>query len=278
MRHGGLSAARHPTLSVPLACAAATLIVWVSAFARGQASTKARPSVVLVIHSAWAMVLNSESPTFALYDDRTVIFWRREKNGGEYVYAQLAPPEAQQIIGRVNLSDLELCREQYSLSDATDQPTSELFVRRPDGTYKRIAIYGQLDEAPGANNDERRLPGSLWDTFRLLETYENADAMPWMPDFVEVMLWPYGYAPDKDMIWPSAWPGLNDPRTVKRGRNSYSLFIERSHYKELSAFLSRRREKQAIRIDGKKWAVSVRFPFPRDGEWAHTSGRGKSSP
>jgi hypothetical protein len=239
----------------------------------GSGLRPAQPSVVLVVHSAWATVLNSESPTFALYDDNTVIFWRREKDGGEYAYTQLAPPESQQIIREVNLSDLELCKEQYSVSDGTDQPTSELFVRRPDGTYKHVAVYGQPEEDSTVNNDQAPLPRGLWSRFRFLLNYGNPQAAPWVPDLIEVMIWPYANAPRSDLVWPRKWPGLDDRRTVRRGVDAYSLFIERAHSEELRAFLSKRREKQAIRIDGKKWSASVRFPFPREGEWARRPGR-----
>ena len=53
----------------------------------------------------------------------------------------------------------------------------------------------------------------------------------------------------------------------RRGRGSYSLYLPASELEPLRKFLASRREKQAILIDGKKWAVSCRLPFPRESEW-----------
>jgi hypothetical protein len=53
---------------------------------------------------------------------------------------------------------------------------------------------------------------------------------------------------------------------VKRG-DGYSIYLGKALFEELRSFLAKRRERQAVRISGKKWAVDVRLPFPDEQIW-----------
>jgi hypothetical protein len=77
------------------------------------------------------------------------------------------------------------------------------------------------------------------------------------------MIWAYDYAPEKSIVWPEKWPDINSNSTRKRG-DSYSIYLpysEKGNYKE---FIATRSEKGAVEINGKKWAVSTRIPFPHE--------------
>jgi hypothetical protein len=91
-------------------------------------------------------------------------------------------------------------------------------------------------------------------------------ATPWVPEYFEIIIWPYEYAP-KQRVWPDTFPDLKDKRTIRRKRDGYSLFIEGSRKDELVDFFSRSKEKEAVVIDGKKWAVAVRPVFPSEPVW-----------
>src|SRR5262249_15597126 len=150
-----------------------------------------------------------------------------------------------------------------------DMPEYLMILKGRDDSYKGVSIYGPLGGAPGDTAKQpqyRSLPRAIEDAYRFVISYNSPRAKAWLPDFIEVMIWPYEYAPDKDLIWPKSWPGTRDPTTVSRG-DMYSLFIASTHYNDLVDFLARRRQQQAIRIDGKKWAVSLRFPFPGEHAW-----------
>jgi hypothetical protein len=80
------------------------------------------------------------------------------------------------------------------------------------------------------------------------------------------MIWPYDYAPEPSIIWPSEWPGLQSERTIRRGE-SYSVYVPSADLDALRDFLRSRNERGAVEIDGAKWAVSLRTPFPGEESW-----------
>lgn len=235
---------------------------------QNETTRPAKPSFVLIEYNPWAMVIGSDSPTFALYDDGTVIYWKTEGRRGKYLSAKLTNQEVSQILEKVNPQSFGSLNKRYEpAAGISDAPEYLIVLQRSDGSYQGVSIYGSLRGSNGAVTESRKVPQVLIDVFQFASTYDNPKATAWLPDFIEVMIWPYEYAPDKNLVWPKGWPTLNDPKTIKRG-DGYSLFIEKSQYGELIAFLSKRREKQAVQIDGKKWAISVRFPFPGESTWS----------
>jgi hypothetical protein len=233
---------------------------------QGQSERQPKPSFVLVEYNPWAMVIGADSPTFALYDDGTVIYWKSVGRGGKYLSAKLTGQEVSELLKKINPQAIEVLNNHYEpAAGITDQPTYLMAAQRPDGSYKGVSIYGSL-RSDGLFLRAKRVPQALIDAFQSVSAYDNSNARDWLPDFIEVMIWPYEYAPDENLAWPKEWPNLSDSKTVKRG-DSYSLFIEKSHYGDLSTFLSKRREKQAVQIEGRKWAISIRFPFPNESVW-----------
>ena len=58
----------------------------------------------------------------------------------------------------------------------------------------------------------------------------------------------------------------DDEQTISRG-DSFSLFLPISEKEDLLAFLATRQKRGAIEIGGRKWAASLRYPFPREERW-----------
>jgi hypothetical protein len=81
------------------------------------------------------------------------------------------------------------------------------------------------------------------------------------------MIWAYDYAPDVSIHWPKDWPGIDSPSTLKR-RDAYSIFLPGAEIPRLRDFLKTQKEKGAVEIGGKKWAVSVRNAFPSEPTWS----------
>jgi hypothetical protein len=216
-----------------------------------------RPILVLVETNPWAMVLGSDSPRFALYDDGVVIY--RTKDGFRHV--RLDAERAEDLRKAVNVNTLSCLKKNYSTSSWTDQPSEYLFFGR-GGRLSHISVYGRI---PGGNV-QTDVPPPLIAAYERLANFDDPKSQPWMPDFIEVVIWPYDYAPEPSIIWPSKWPGLSDPRTIKRG-NGYSLYVPSKDFEALHAFLGTEREKGAVEIGGKKWSVNLRFPFPQEASW-----------
>ncbi|MNK13981.1 hypothetical protein D3C87_320750 [compost metagenome] len=222
-----------------------------------QPQAGAEPLLVLVEYDPWAMVIGSDTPKFVLYDDGVVIY---RKDDGHHT-ARLSPDEMATFRASLRPEALSRLAGSYALTENTDQPTTDILLRS-GSTYARISIYGSLSSLTVGP----ALPTEILDTYERLIAFERRDAVPWRPEKVEVMIWPYEYAPDESIIWPAGWPGITHVDTQQRGEN-YSLYISASEYLKLREFLGTRRSRGAVLIDGRKWAAQVRLPFPKEDRW-----------
>lgn len=225
--------------------------------APAQPAAGAEPLLVLIEYDPWAMVIGSDTPRFALYDDGVVIY---RTATGHYT-ARFDPEEIETFRASLNPEALSGLAGSYTVSDATDQPTTDLMLRT-GSTYAHMSVYGAL-KSPEARS---AIPSEILDAYDRLTDFERGDAVPWLPEAIEVMIWPYEYAPEEPIIWPADWPGIADADTRQRG-DSYSLYVPASDYPRLRDFLRTRRERGAVLIDGRKWIAQVRLPFPMEDRW-----------
>lgn len=217
-----------------------------------------RPLVVLLETNPWLMAVGSDSPSFALYDDGTVIYLADDR----FMSAKLSADERDQLAASLDLPVLASLAGHYERSLATDQPTEYFFIFATEEP-KVVSVYGSLK--PGSM--EARTPPPIIRAYDRLRAFRHRDARNWLPEKIEVMIWPYEYAPQPSIDWPSGWPGLSDPTTIRRGNDAYSLFVPSADYPALTAFLKTRNAKGAVKIDGHKWTASIRFPFPGERSW-----------
>lgn len=224
-------------------------------------ASNAKPVIVYIETNPWLMVIGSDSPQFALYDDGTVIF--RTSEG--YRHTELSAEQRTEIEAAINLEGIHHYLE---YSRASDQPSSYLFDFRSN---QAVMAYGAVSRRHSISTEN----DPLLPMINLLRGFRQDDAEPWFPAFIEVMIWPYEYAPEESIIWPSDWPGIDDARTEERG-DAFSLFFPSARREELFAFLETRRERGAIEIGGRKWAASLRYPFPGEEHW-QIDGSGDAS-
>lgn len=213
----------------------------------------AEPVIVYIETDPWTMVMGSDSPRFVLYDDGTVIY----RTDAGYQAVSLAAADSAALAAKVRLAGIKDYTD-YA-EGVTDQPSSIIIDFRD-----RLAVV-----AYGATSRHRKRGGAddrLLSMITLLREYQSPDAEAWGPETIEVMIWPYEYAPDASIIWPKEWPGLDHAATVRRG-DSYSLFIPIRDKDALLAFLETRKPRGAVKIGGKKWAMSLRSPLPSEARW-----------
>lgn len=211
--------------------------------------------ISLYEYDPWKMVVGSDSPTFILYEDGTAIFWDAKQK--QYQYTQLDNTGVVKEMGELgNLGSLE---SDYSLSNWTDQPTQVISFKLGNDV-KTISIYGNLRKQKEVRE---KAPTLLLSKFDQFIHYSKSEAKIWKPEYLEVMIWPYEYAPEKSIIWPEKWPDINSGSARKRG-DSYSIYLPYDEYENFKAFIATRNEKGAVEINGKKWAVSTRIPFPHE--------------
>jgi hypothetical protein len=206
------------------------------------------------------MVIGSDSPSFALYDNGLVIYASGRKKPEEAFLAKLlSPPELREILRTLDLeSRLGGVDERIGASMKTDQPTNRLCYW-VDGKLRAVSVYGSLH----ASNPEReRVPKPFLEVFDFLTQFRANGASPWLPPQIEVLIWPFDYSREIPRPWPKEWPGLDDPATKKRGNDSYSLFLDSRHFSAFLDLLRSMKSNQSVLIGDKKWAISYRIPFP----------------
>jgi len=162
--------------------------------------------------------------------------------------------------------DYSKLKRYYDLApNVTDLPETKIYLSLEETEFV-TCVYGLTvpDTDFPAYPDE--LPRTIRDLHSYLSSLDFADAKPWELPYVEVMIWGYDYAPDESIHWPKDWPGLDSPSSIKRG-DAYSIFLPGKELLKLREFLKTRKEKGAVEIDGKKWAVSFRYTFPSEPIW-----------
>jgi hypothetical protein len=220
-------------------------------------SDQPAPLLILLETEPWAMVIGSDSPVFALYEDGRTIY-RTDKG---YRSVNLDPERLDRFLRSLDLGSLARVAGGYTATEWTDQPQTWLLAYAGKSpTF--IWVYGSFKQ----EDVRAKLPPEIIDVRDKLRSFESPGASEWLPNAVEVMIWPYDYAPEPSIAWPKRWPGLSAPTTRKRGE-SFSLFVPSSELQSLRAFLGGRNEKGAVEIGGKKWAASLRLPFPHEQLW-----------
>ncbi|WP_124328539.1 hypothetical protein [Desulfonema ishimotonii] len=163
-------------------------------------------------------------------------------------------------------------RNSYNLCpNILGSTTVEIYMS--DGkNSKAVSVYGYgielekiHDRIPYPDKNDK-LPDEFRRIFRKLTGLNFIEAEKWTPDYIEIMIWPYGNAPEKSANWPSGWPSLSHPLTRKRG-DSYSLYMPGLEKNDLNDFLDNLKPKQAVLINGDKWSVDCRFVFPGEPLW-----------
>lgn len=215
------------------------------------------PLVVLTETDPWLMVVGSDSPTIAIYENGQVIYKKPADDKAEYYKVNLSHEDLLQTINNLGINDcLKRLPKHIDVSRATDQPTAKLFLNLD--SVKIINVYGQLRRA----RDRDKAPACFINAFNNLIKYQHDRAKEWLPDSIEVMLTNYSYSPEKPLAWPAAWPDLKNKTTIKRGDDLFSIYLDKKYYSAFIKLNSSLKENQAVLVNGQKFSVSYRIPFP----------------
>jgi hypothetical protein len=168
------------------------------------------------------------------------------------------------------------------MPNTLDLPTIELFFRSA-GETRRVKVDGSLKMAVAAGTrvpnglsekpvyrTGNTVPKALIENLVYLGSFSHPRAIHWSPAYVELMVWPYEYAREASIVWPTEFPDIDSPSTIKRGGSSYSIYLPYSMNQELLNLLRTIKKGEALVINEKKWAFDTRVPFP------HEIGRNKA--
>jgi hypothetical protein len=236
---------------------------------------ESKPLLVILEENPWLMVIGSDSPTFALYDDGTVLYLRDKPTPKEPFHTRKVADAKQKAEALLSF-DASKMKSRYDLSAWTDQVTTVIWT-----PTKKITIYGGWRKAHATSTDsdlrlkamaEREknmwesLPSEIREALLRVDRERAIVGTAWLPTKIEVMFWPYEYAPEESIVWPKEWPGLAATDSRKRGEDSFSVFLPTEKLSELRTFLKKGKPRGAVLIDGKKMAESHRLPFPGEAE------------
>lgn len=215
------------------------------------------PRVVLTETDPWLMVIGSDVPTFALYENGQIIYKIHINNKTKYFEVKIPKEKIAAILLSLGVTDsLFNVPSETMASRGTDQPTNELILNID--SLQQKSVYGNL------RSEAARLktPRAFLNTYDHLITYRDTLAKEWLPDSVEVMITAYNHSPEQPLNWPAEWPDLKSSSTVKRSDDLYSIYLDKKYFEGLLRLLSSLKEKQALLINGAKFSASCRFPFP----------------
>ena len=136
-------------------------------------------------------------------------------------------------------------------------PTNYLML--VSDTVRMKTVYGDLQQD---ETSRARTPEAFLSVYDQLVNYRNDQAEKWLPDTVEVMLTRFDHSAEKPVAWPEGWPDLNDKTTVSINPNLYSVYIPKSEFDNLLKLLSSLSYRRAVEINGRKFSVTYRLPFP----------------
>src|SRR5947209_3299522 len=234
-----------------------------------------RPLAVFLQTDPWAMVLGADTPRVAVYEDGEVVFVKKVGERLAYHHVKLTPKGLAALRARIApalaIKDL---KPWYDMRPGvTDQPQARFYLR--DGSREAAtSVYGLSARGtrlpaftvfPGAPRPDSP-PSALLELHAWLSQLDFPASREWTPQYLEVMLWDYSYAPDASIVWPKEWPSLQSPRAVQRG-NAYSIFLDGSQLPQLRRFLATREERGAVEVEGKKMAADFRYVFTGEPVW-----------
>jgi hypothetical protein len=218
-----------------------------------------QPIVVLIETNPWLMVIGSDVPTFALYENGQIIYKQIISKTWKYFEIMNDRETTQKIIKTLGITDSLMKQSDYiEASNWTDQPTNILLLNLD--TVREISVYGWLrDEKDEAR---KRTPKAFLMVYDKIIKFEDSKAREWMPDTFEVMATKYSHSPEKPLKWNIEWNDINSNSTVKRSDNLYSIYLDKKYFDDFIKLTKSLKEKQAIEINGEKYSLSYRLPFP----------------
>jgi hypothetical protein len=118
------------------------------------------------------------------------------------------------------------------------------------------------------------VPAAFRDAVAAIMAFSDSGAVPWVPDSLQVSLWPYEYAPDNPpLAWPDDWPDLDSPGVQRHAdrfvEEVWTMNLPFSSENDVIDLLDRRRERQAVLVNDRKWAIDYRWIFPDEDAWQH---------
>jgi len=215
----------------------------------------------------WNVTPNVEQPSFVLYGDGTAIVRRGTASPSTYVRLQCDPEVVAGIVVSVDRMALESFDGQtLHTRTASDQGVDVLLVRRDDGTFITIALYGGWSELDPGDRGGVAIPEPIHRAFRAVAHLDVREATPWQPQEYEVYFQGESYRASTPSVWPEEWPL---PHRRSRDALWETSRIANVSPSEVAALLGRPDEysPRSVRVGQTVQSVRYRPVFPYEGSW-----------
>ena len=216
---------------------------------------KRAPLVLVHERNPWT---ESDGPTLALYPDGMLIYWSPAEHGGVFRTARLSQGQIDEFISRADSEEFRGQQPAPAFDLSSDAPRSLITVRRQGQPSKCFGLLGSLR---GQRQFSPNFSPQLAAALEFLATYEHPQAVEWIPERVDVALWPAPKSTQPDLVWPSELPGLK-AGIHNSSDGSYTLFLTREQYAVLRPLLESKAPGQAFHVGKRRWAVYVHYAFP----------------
>ena len=163
---------------------------WIISFGQTQNEKYGQPIIVLIETDPWLMVVGSDVPTFALYENGQIIYKKISDKKWKYFEVQNDREKTQKIIKSFGITDSLMKQRDYTRASTwTDQPTNILLLNFD--TLRQVSVYGQLQDLK--NEARQKTPKDLftpthWRAFPRLQLGPSGSASPsfgYLPPFLE---------------------------------------------------------------------------------------------
>jgi hypothetical protein len=239
------------------------------------------PVVVLVQSGFWlennGALMLEHAPQLVIYDDGRVIF-RDLSDRRHFLYRTvvLQPPALKSILEHIaSLGDFNDAKPHYNLApNVTDLPTTLLYLHFEKTRLSTLAygLFTSSTPIPAVafiQSEDRAdtLPRRLAALHHYLTALQFVSSVEWVPERVEVRMWPSQRVSEEPIHWPPNWPGLDSPEAQRRDEDSYSIYLPGKLLGEFEQFVGTRKPDGAVEIGGRKWGLSYRCAFPSETTW-----------
>ncbi len=221
------------------------------------------PVFVLYETSPWTFYPGSESPTFALYDDGSIIYRTRDSTGAIKYYTEIL--DSSSFYSLIHEIEKTFSKEKYEniLSKWTDQPTEWFYIFTGDKRYA-YKYYGNLND----KRIKRKVSKRLYKLYNKLSTYHSDKAKIWEPEKYELLV-QTGDSTTEGILWNKKLPDLTSTTTRKISENFYSIYLTQEEYKIYLQELRKKPQNKSFIINNKKAFILTRIPFPKEEYWMH---------
>jgi len=147
------------------------MLIFISVTAYGQQfdSIYGKPLIVLTEYDPWAMVIGSDVPSFALYENGQIIYSKIKDSSLKIYEVLLNETDLQNVIKSLDISNkIYKLPGNIEASIISDQPTNELILNFD--SVKTISVYGYLDGISKARSKTPEIFLNVYDNIKKFES------------------------------------------------------------------------------------------------------------